>query len=152
MKNRLLAVAMLGFLVASPAAFVKADDSAAPAAAPQEHHWDAGKMQKKLGLTDDQVTKLNTVMQAEKDAMKPLWDKQKDLMKKLDAQVKAKAADADIQATLDDMKANHKAMQDQGEQFRTQKAGILTPTQQAKMMLGRMKHMHPKDHKEGKGE
>jgi Spy/CpxP family protein refolding chaperone len=148
MKNTLPVVLIWSLLVASPIALA----GTAHAADSKEHHWDAAKMQKKLGLSDDQVTKLNSVMQAEKDTMKPLWDKQKELMKKLDEQVKAKAADADIQTTLDSMKANQKAMMDQREQFQSQKAGILTPTQQAKMMLKHMKHMHhgDKDHKEGK--
>jgi len=142
-------VMLLGILALSGSVVVRADESAAPAADSKEHSWDAKKMQKKLGLTDDQVTKLNAVRDAEKSALKPSWDKQKDLMKKLKDQIANKAADSDIQATLSEIKANRKAMADQMEQFRSQREGILTPTQQAQMLLHRMKHRRMLWHKEG---
>jgi Spy/CpxP family protein refolding chaperone len=153
MKNRYLSAALLaGILAAAPLSYVRADESDAPpmqgSDSGPDHgkapHWDLAKMQKRLGLSDDQVTKLKAIMDAEKTAMKPLWDKQKDSMKKLHEQVEAKASDDEIKATLADLKAGRKAMMDQREQFQSQKADLLTSTQQAKMLLGAMKRMHPK--------
>ena len=54
----------------------------------KEHHWDAKKMQKELGLTDDQTTKLQAIVDSEKTAMKTTMDSNRELMKKLEAQVK----------------------------------------------------------------
>jgi Spy/CpxP family protein refolding chaperone len=149
-KRYFSAALLTGILAAAPIARVRADEPEAPpmqgsgsdAKAP---HWDIKKMQKHLGLSDDQATKLKAVFEAEKTALKPLWDKQKETLKKLHGQVEAKASDDEIKATLADLKAGHKAMMDQREQFQSQKADILTPTQQAKMLLREMKHMHHKD-------
>jgi len=143
--QRLSTVVLLGAFTITAPQWLRADEPSA--AESKEHHWDAAKMQKKLDLTDDQVTKLNAAREAEKDARKPLWEKQKDLMKKLEGQVKDKASDSDIQATLADMRSNRKAIADQMEQFQNQKDGILTPTQQAKMLIARMKHGRGEWHK-----
>jgi Spy/CpxP family protein refolding chaperone len=141
MKTRTGSLLMAGLLMAAPGAVLRADD-AMPAMEKQDHSFDAKKMQKKLGLTDDQTVKLKAIAEAQKAAMKPLWDKQKDLTKKLKEQVDAKASDTDIQATLTELQTNRTAMRDQMEQFRTQKDAILTPTQQAKMLLHMHKGMH----------
>ena len=139
MKYQFAAVTLASFLMTLPVASMRADEPG-QGMEPQEHHWDSAKMQKKLGLTDDQTAKMKALHDSEKEAMKPLWEKQKDLMKTLEGQVKAKASDTDIQATLDAMKSNHEAMRSQMEQFQTQKDAILTPTQRAQMMLAHMHH------------
>ena len=152
MKNRLFVVGMLGLLAALPATFVRADNSAAPTPNAKNRPWDASQVQKTLGLTDDQVAKLNALMKTQKNTMQPMAEKQKDLLKKLDDQVRAKAANADIQTTLDALQASRKAMAAQGEQFRIQRAAILTPTQEAKMMLAQLRPIRRKVHKEAKDE
>ncbi len=105
-------------------------------------------MAKKLELSDDQTAKLKSTMESEKEAVTPLREKQHELIKKLKGQVKDKVADADIQTTLNDLKSNPQAIRDQMEKFQSQKETLLTPTQRAKMILGRNKKMHRGKHHE----
>jgi Spy/CpxP family protein refolding chaperone len=140
MRNRWMGAVVLGLILVVPAARLRAEEPG-PGMGGKEHHWDVKKMQKELGLTDDQVTKLQTITDSEQEAMKTSMDKNKELMTKLENQVKSKANDTDLQATLDDIRASHKATSDQMEQFRSQKDAILTPTQQAKLLINHMKHM-----------
>ena len=144
MKNmRWMTWGLIALLVGAPLTAVRADDTPAPAeAGMKDHHWDQAKMQKKLNLTDDQTAKMKTLHESQESAMKPLMEKERELMKKLQEQVKSKAADNDIQTTLNDLKTNRTAIRDQMEQFQTQKAGILTPTQQAEMLLMHHKRGH----------
>jgi Spy/CpxP family protein refolding chaperone len=95
-------------------------------------------MQEKLGLTDDQVAKLQAIKDAREKAMKPLRRKQRDLMIKLHDQLEDKASDQEIKATLASLRSNRDAIREEAKRFRGQMEALLTPTQQAKMMLGRM--------------
>lgn len=126
------------------------DDAAAPAPEQSEQPEagakpDGAKMaehlKKALELTDDQAAKLKDAMKAHGEAMKPLWQQTKDAMKKLGEQLKSKAPDADIQASLDDLKSAHKAISAEEEKFRDGLASFLTPTQRAKMAMGMAKRM-----------
>ena len=63
-------------------------------------------------------------------------EKDRGLIAKLNDQVVNKAADADIQTTLNGLKANHNAMKEQMEKMQDQKDAILTPTQQGKNDAG----------------
>lgn len=110
----------------------------------------AEKMKEKLGLTDDQAAKFKAAMKAHGDAVKPLHEKLRDGMKKLHGQVEAKASDADIKATLDSLKSTRKDMEAAQEKLHAEVSTILTPTQQAKMLLGMMHRMHERMG-EGKG-
>jgi Spy/CpxP family protein refolding chaperone len=103
----------------------------------------------KMDLSDGQKTKLKALHRTERDALTPLKDKQEDLAKKLRTQVDAKASDAVIQPILEELKSNQKAMRDQIEKFQTQRETILTPTQQAEMLLRFMKHDHMKFSRHG---
>ena len=105
------------------------------------------KMQYQLGLSADQSAKLKTLWEKENETMKPLMEKQHALMDKLKDQVKNKATDADIQTTLTDLKNSREEMRTQMEQFQSQKAGVLTPTQQAKMLLSRHNNQGGHEHK-----
>jgi Spy/CpxP family protein refolding chaperone len=114
------------------------------------HHEMGAQMKKKLGLTDEQAAKFKDAMKAHQDAMKPLGEQMKAGIKTLRDQVKAKAADADIKATLESLKAARQAMSAEQEKFHESLASFLTPTQQAKMVLGMAKRMHEnmKGHKD----
>jgi Spy/CpxP family protein refolding chaperone len=127
----------------------RAQDDDAPPPEQSEHH-DGGKpdgakmaehMKKHLGLTDEQAAKFKDAMKAHGEAMKPLWQSAKDAMKKLAEQLKSKAPDADIQTSLDGLKAAHKAIAAEEEKFRDGLASFLTPTQRAKMAVGMAKRM-----------
>lgn len=96
----------------------------------------AAKMKEKLGLSDDQAAKLKDAFKAHGDAMKPLGKQMKELLEKLHKQVEDKASDGDLKATLDALKASRKSMADAQESFHATLAGFLTPTQQAKFVLG----------------
>ena len=99
-------------------------------------HRDPGMMDKELGLTADQSAKLKTLRMDQGASMMALSGTQRDLLTKLGDQVKNKASDSELQATLKDIQANRKAMMDRGEKFRRQQDDLLTPTQRAKMLLG----------------
>jgi Spy/CpxP family protein refolding chaperone len=148
MKYATLAAATLGLFLCTPAMHAIADDQTPPA--PMDHQspghggWDEAKLKAKLGLTDDQAAKLKALRDSGKGAFKPFMEKERGLMAKLNDQVVNKAPDTEIQTTLKDLKTNRDAMKDQMEKMEDQKNAILTPTQQAKMMLGRRKMMQGK--------
>jgi Spy/CpxP family protein refolding chaperone len=122
----------------------RAQDDDAPPPERSEHHEggmpDGGKMtdkiKKRLELTDGQAGKLKDAMKAHGEAVRPLVQRMKDGVKKLGGQLKAKAPDSDIQASLDALKAARKTMSDEQEKFQDALAGFLTPTQRAKMLIG----------------
>ena len=117
------------------------DEDAGPEAEEHEGAPDHAKMaehmKKRLQLTDEQAAKFKDAMKSHHDAMKPLWEKLKGDMKKLHDQVEAKAADAEVQASLDSLKADHKAAADEEGKFQDG-LSFLTPTQRAKLLLGAM--------------
>ena len=101
-----------------------------------------GEMWKdKLGLSKDQASKLKTTMKSFWEGQRSLHKQMHENMKKLEAQITLKYKDSDIQATLDDLAANHKAMQDQHEKLIADLKSFLNPTQRGKLLLGMMKHM-----------
>jgi Spy/CpxP family protein refolding chaperone len=146
-----LAAALLAPGLMTVAARAQDDEGGPEAAEPHEGRGgvDHAKMQehlkKHLELTDDQAAKLKDAMKAHHDAMKPLWDKVRADTRKLGEQVKAKASDSDVQASLDALKADHKAVAEADQKFH-ESLSFLTPTQQAKMLLGmmRMRREHMK--------
>jgi Spy/CpxP family protein refolding chaperone len=140
MNKRMIAVALLALAVILPTRMLRAEEHG---------HGKKGEWKQKLGLTDDQVKKLDESRASEKTEMKPLREKKTALMAKLEEQIKNKAADADIKATLDEMAAAHKAMEASEEKFEDSRSAILTPTQQAKMMVHRIRH-HEKEGKKEK--
>jgi hypothetical protein len=111
-----------------------------------EHESMVDKMKDKLGLSGEQVDKLKAAMKARREAIEPLMKQMKESMNKLQAQVKAKASDADIQAILDDLEQARAGMRTAMEKFKADTT-FLSATQRAKMMLH---HMHGGMH-HGKG-
>ena len=147
MKYAYIAAATLGLFLTAPAIHAIADDQTPPSEMDHQDgdhgDWDEGKMKAKLGLSDDQAAKLKALRASSKEAFKPVMEKDRGLMAKLNDQVVNKAADSDIEATLKDLKANRNAMKEQMEKMQDQKDAILTPMQRAKMLLARhamMKH------------
>jgi Spy/CpxP family protein refolding chaperone len=96
----------------------------------------ADQMKKRLELTDEQAAKLKDAMKAHADEMKPFADQVKSLVKKLAGQIKDKASDADVQGSLDALKAARRAMAAAQDKFQDSLEGFLTPTQRAKMAVG----------------
>jgi len=105
---------------------------------PAEH------LKKDLGLTDAQAKQLADAIKAKWDAMKIPGKALRADMKTLRGQVEKTASDQDIQATLNKLKADREAMEaamkDAEAKFEAD-TSFLTPTQRAKMLLGRMRRM-----------
>jgi Spy/CpxP family protein refolding chaperone len=144
MKTRYaLPILLSGVLLSSPLTLVRANEDQ-PGMENKEHGWEPGKMDKELGLTAEQKAKMKSIRDSQMTALKPLRETQRTLMTKLQDQVKKKAPDAEIQATLTEIRSNRQAMADQMKQFHEQKEAVLTPTQQAQMALKMHEHMGEK--------
>ena len=112
----------------------------------------------KLGLSDEQVSKLKDLFKSQMDIMKPLRDQMKIDMDTLQQKVDAKASDADLKKVLGTLSADRKNLDSARQKMEDQVRGILTPTQQAKFVLGlnnkgkqMMKKMWNQRHGKGKG-
>ena len=161
MMKRLACAVMLGGIAAGAwlAPSLRAQGEGAPpkekgghmAFGKRDHEMSAEKLKEKLGLSDEQVGKLKDARKAHEEAVKPLREQMKKGMEKLRDQVKNKAADGDIQATLDELAQGRKSMQGAQEKFQADLKSILSPTQRAKMLLGAMRRMRQGEWK-GKGE
>jgi len=149
MRYRWPFMAILGVsLLATPLVrSVRADEGSGP----EKKGWfkGHGKHEDGLGLSEDQKSKLNKLEEDQRAAMKPVHRKMRDLTIKLKDQIEDKAADSEIKATLEELHASRKAMMEQMQKFEHEKDSILTPTQEAKMMLW---HMHPMHRGEFMGE
>jgi Spy/CpxP family protein refolding chaperone len=102
------------------------------------------KMKDKLGLTEDQVKQLQAVVESEKEEMGPLFEKISADRKALEDSLKAGAKDADLKVLLDNLEMDHQNIGTAGKRFRGQIRGILTPTQQAKIVVDRGQHRNGK--------
>ena len=97
----------------------------------------------RLGLNDDQSAKLRSAFQAHRAATRASRDHLRVVMAKLREQVDSGASDNDIKATLEHLRADHRAMPDSQEEFERNLASFLTPTQRAKLLLGFAGHHRP---------
>lgn len=93
------------------------------------------RIKEDLGLSDDQSAKLEAAMKQRAQDETPLREKLIDQTKKLSDLVKKDAADAEIQAALDALKAARKEMLAGNEKFENSLTSFLKPKQRAKMML-----------------
>jgi Spy/CpxP family protein refolding chaperone len=92
-------------------------------------------MKERLRLSDDQSAKLKTAWTAEKATMKTLRERSKETARKLESEVRDLASEREIQATLDQLDANRKSMEDERQKLESSVASILKPSQRAKMRL-----------------
>ena len=139
MNRKLIATVVMMFALVPAVQTVRAE----------EHH-EKGEWKTKLGLSDDQVKKLDDLRASEKAERKPIREKHHALVEKLEGQIKSKASDADLKATLDDISANHEAGEKIEERYKQRRAEVLTPIQQAKMLVERMER-HERMEKAEKG-
>jgi Spy/CpxP family protein refolding chaperone len=137
MNRTLCAVLAAGLLSAGPlAGRVRAGESDKAGGWRAEHAEHSEKLMKeRLGLTEEQASKLKAAREAEKAAVKPLREQAKETSRKLEEQVRALASDKDISATLDQLDANRKAMIAERQKLESALASILKPSQRAKMRL-----------------
>ena len=85
--------------------------------------------------------KVEDARKAHREAVKPLHEQMKQAMEKLREQVKSKASDSEIQATLNQVEKTREELRGARERFHSRLKSLLTPTQQARMML-KMKRNH----------
>lgn len=95
------------------------------------------KWAKRIGVTEEQMKKLQTLQTAESSEIEPLMEKQRTLTMKLQQQVNAKAEDAALKETLTAIHTNWAAQEEVHRKYVYKRSDVLTPTQQAKMILSR---------------
>lgn len=134
MNKRIMAVAILTLVLTPTFQTLRAEMK-------EGGHGKRHEMKEKLGLTEDQEKKLADLRKSERDEIKPIREKNQALMEKLNRQIKSKSSDADIKTTLDELKANRESMKQIALKYRESRAAILTPTQQAKMIVAGHEHM-----------
>jgi Spy/CpxP family protein refolding chaperone len=129
-----------GFIVGlflSSVLVVRADDDPKPG----DQGGDAAgigviaKMKDKLGLTDDQVAKLKQLGESAKAEITPLWKQMGADLKALGEKVKAKAGDDVLKPLLDSINTDRQNLDAAKNKYIDQSRTILTPTQQAKMVI-----------------
>lgn len=98
-----------------------------------------GMLKKKLGLTDSQADKLKDLFKKQMEENKTLRDQAKVDMDTLQLKVDSKASDDEIHKLLDKLDSEHQSLQSSREKMKAKIREILTPTQQAKMLLGMKK-------------
>lgn len=150
MKKKIWLAGLMAAALAGAAWTAYADDNQAPAGSDDKPAMGQGmdpdggmmggehmdKMKEKLGLTDDQASKLKDLFKNQMEANKPLRDQMKIDMDTLQQKVDMKASDGDIKKLLDKLDGEQKQMQASRDKMKDQLRSILTPTQQAKMVLG----------------
>ena len=145
MKRMIMSGMLLAAVLWGNAAFVGAGEQAPPAGdGPSAMDQGMGgmmgqdrleKMKEKLGLSDDQVSKLKALFKSQRSVTKPLRDKLKSDMDDLQKKVDAKASDADLKKVLDSLSDDRKNLEAARQKMVDQIREILTPLQQAKFVL-----------------
>ena len=141
MKKTLAGLLCAAALLSFSTPILQAEDAASKPAAQDAGNADKradkflARFKKKLELSDEQVAKLKVVWTSHQEAMKPVREKLKTALVQLRAEVKSKASDAEIAATLVQLKAGREEMRVQTEKTLAAAEGILTPSQQAKVVL-----------------
>lgn len=95
-----------------------------------------GRMAAWLDLTPEQSTKIKALMTAHRKATRELRDKRSDATRALRYLVEDQGSDSAITAKLNDLKSANDALQAAQKKHRDEMAKVLTPTQQAKFVLG----------------
>jgi Spy/CpxP family protein refolding chaperone len=133
----MLAAVFAALACGSLASNVRADEVGGESGMEEGSHGklDWNKEKSNLGLSDDQVSKLNDSQKSNLETLKPLHQNVQNDMTKLQQQVSSKASDSDIQSTLDDIQKNRKDMTSQMDKHHDEVNSILNPTQRAKFML-----------------
>jgi Spy/CpxP family protein refolding chaperone len=113
------------------------------------------KMKEKLGLTDSQAAKVKDLFKQQRESNKPLRDQMKIDMDTLQQKVDAKASDSELKDLLDKLQKDRESVESARKKMVDGMRDILTPTQQAKMvlsmkgkgrqMMGKWRHKMKKD-------
>jgi Spy/CpxP family protein refolding chaperone len=133
LKTLAAAAGLCGLLLAAPG--LRAHEDKGPGMMGEEG---AAKMNKGLGLTDEQAAKMKDARKANREAVRAIHEKAVEHADKLKDLLEKKASDAELSAAIGALKQDKKAMQDQEEKQMAAVQAILNPTQQAKMALWMM--------------
>lgn len=111
-------------------------------------------MKAELGLSDEQMTKMKAIHKGHKEAMETLEKKLKSEAKELRGLVEKKASDEKLKAGVAAVKASHNAMMQMHKKHHEEMMAILSPLQQAKMVVSMCDHMNDgmMGEHEGKGD
>ncbi len=123
-------------------------DTAAAAQSAPDHpskgHWDNARhggwkgqdrFKEKYALTDDQSAKLKDLFKSHREEMRPLREKMRVEIDTLRLDVDSNASESQLKAALDKLSADKKTLEASNESFKGKLRAILTPKQQAQMLL-----------------
>lgn len=102
------------------------------------------QMKDDLGLTDDQAAKMKAIHKENHEATKALRNKVDADLANLKVLVDKKASDTELSALIATLKSDHEALQAAEKKHRDAMQQILTPLQQAKMVIQMGEHRHGK--------
>ncbi len=138
MNKKMWLVGLMAAALMVPALTALAQDNPAPGGQPggQQGGMNLERMKEKLGLSDDQVSKLKDLLKAQMEAGQTFRDQLKADIDVLQQKVDSKASDGDLKKALDTLVADRKAMEANRQKTEDMFREILTPLQQAKMVLG----------------
>lgn len=103
------------------------------------HESRAERVKEALGLSDEQARKLKTLRRAHRDAAAELRGALAAAMRKLGDQLADKASDKELAATLDSIASSRAALARERARFESALGSVLTPTQRARLLAGRMR-------------
>jgi len=146
MKIKLIPMLALGLLVGlSTTSLVSAKDKEAKG--PKECSPKAGamgdRMKERLGLTDEQAAKLKDLRESNQKEMRALQDKVQDETTAIKRKLRDGAGDSVLKPLLDKLQADHETLQAKRKANMDKMREILTPTQQAKMLVMMGRRMGP---------
>src|ERR1035438_3478785 len=99
----------------------------------KEKRW--GELKDGLGLSDEQLEKIKSAEELEKNEVGPLFKKLSSDLKILREKVKAGSKDAELKLVLETIKGNMRNLGESREKWEGIFDGLLTPLQQDKMIL-----------------
>lgn len=103
------------------------------------HEGRGERLKHRLGLTGEQKDKLKALRRSHRDAAEELRGKLKAALRRLGDQLEDEASDKELASTLDSIAASRKALAQERERFESAMSAVLTPTQRAKLLAGRMR-------------
>ncbi|MDE2491343.1 MAG: periplasmic heavy metal sensor [Elusimicrobia bacterium] len=130
--KRIIVAALAAALLAGPLTVRAQDGSGGGMRGRME-----SRLKARLGLSDEQVSKLEAAAKAHRAEMKPLRDKARAALRKLRERVRAKASDGEVAAALSALTAARRDEAAAEEKYQ-ESLTFLTPTQRAKLLLGAM--------------
>jgi Spy/CpxP family protein refolding chaperone len=108
-----------------------ADDASLEGTVQQEQQW-----KERLGLSEDQLRKLQAALAAKRDAVRPHEERLRGALQQLRVMLEAHAKDSDLQPALDQVADARKAIREEEDKFSQALASFLTPSQRARLLVG----------------